>query len=79
MLRFLSRRKGRTNGSSDIKAQRFQPNKNVLQCKVLLLDGADISVDLPVSKIVDLGEDLNLERENSLQTMLRTETYKPLA
>lgn len=48
MLRFLSRRKGRNNGS-DIKAQRIVANKNVLQCKVLLLDGADISVDLTVS------------------------------
>lgn len=58
MLRFLSRKKGR-NGqktSSHIKANNQRMlggNKNV-QCKVLLLDGTDLSIDLSVSIITIL-------------------------
>ncbi|KAK3908010.1 Band 4.1-like protein 5 [Frankliniella fusca] len=60
MLRFLSRRKGRnaqktssqvTSGSS----QRFIPNKHLVQCKVVLLDGTDLSVDLTKKAV---GSDL---------------------
>lgn len=51
MLRFLSRKKGR-NGqkTSQIKngSQRLSTNKNSIQCKVMLLDGTDLSVDLSV-------------------------------
>lgn len=63
MLRFLSRRKGRNassgigqspalqsdNTASQIKSQRILPNKNLIQCRVILLDGTDLSVDLTVS------------------------------
>lgn len=63
MLRFLSRRRGRNATSSDnqnsinptnntasqIKSQRLQVNKNLIQCRVILLDGTDLSVDLTVS------------------------------
>lgn len=54
MLRFLSRRKTRNpptidNNSSQIKAQRIVTNKNIIQCKIILLDGTDLSVDLTVS------------------------------
>lgn len=66
MLRFLSRRKGRNassgihqsgdiqtnNTSSHIKSQRILPNKNLIQCRVILLDGADLSVDLTVSRTI---------------------------
>lgn len=58
MLRFLSRRKGRNathgagqqnqNVASQIKPQRIVPNKNLIQCRVILLDGTDLSVDLSV-------------------------------
>lgn len=56
MLRFLSRRKGR-NGQqqksnttqSKFGATRLIPNKNLVQCRVILLDGTDLSVDLTVS------------------------------
>lgn len=58
MLRFLSRRKGRNaahgtaqenqNLASQIKPQRIIPNKNLIQCRVILLDGTDLSVDLSV-------------------------------
>lgn len=63
MLRFLSRRKGRNtnsgtnhpsdtqtnNTSSQIKSQRILPNKNQIECRVILLDGTDLSVYLTVS------------------------------
>lgn len=55
MLRFLSRRKGRNaqKSSSQVTSgsnQRFVPNKHLVQCKVVLLDGTDLSVDLAVSR-----------------------------
>ena len=53
MLRFLSRRKGRNaqKNSSQIKSgsQRLIPNKSLVQCRVILLDGTDLSIDLSVS------------------------------
>lgn len=61
MLRFLSRRKNRNNaaatpgandapaGGSQIKAKRIETNKNMIQCRIVLLDGTDLSVDLTVS------------------------------
>lgn len=63
MLRFLSRRKGRSTNSganqtgdaatnhtaSQIKSQRILPNKNQIECRVILLDGTDLSVYLTVS------------------------------
>lgn len=64
MLRFLSRRKGRgtsssgtnqsgdaqtNNTASQIKSQRILTNKNQIECRVILLDGTDLSVYLTVS------------------------------
>ncbi|XP_015606838.1 band 4.1-like protein 5 isoform X2 [Cephus cinctus] len=50
MLRFLSRRRGRSLGgqtaSSQIKNQRLLSNKNVVQCRVVLLDGTDLPIEL---------------------------------
>lgn len=52
MLRFLSRRKARNqqpeNQSSQIKSTRIVANKNIIQCRIILLDNADISVELSV-------------------------------
>lgn len=52
MLRFLSKRRGRLDTKSDPKAgaQRLNPpNKNNIQCRVLLLDGTDLPIELSVS------------------------------
>uniref|UniRef100_A0A182N5Q2 Uncharacterized protein n=1 Tax=Anopheles dirus TaxID=7168 RepID=A0A182N5Q2_9DIPT len=51
MLRFLSRRKGRNAHAADtvdsqIKSQRIPTNKNMVPCRVILLDNTDLSVDL---------------------------------
>ncbi|XP_067204906.1 band 4.1-like protein 5 isoform X2 [Linepithema humile] len=50
MLRFLSRRRARSVGgqttSSQIKNQRLPSNKNVVQCRVVLLDGTDLPIEL---------------------------------
>ncbi|XP_039309609.1 band 4.1-like protein 5 isoform X2 [Solenopsis invicta] len=50
MLRFLSRRRARGVGgqtaSSQIKNQRLPSNKNVVQCRVVLLDGTDLPIEL---------------------------------
>ncbi|XP_035773872.1 uncharacterized protein LOC118456873 isoform X2 [Anopheles albimanus] len=51
MLRFLSRRKGRNAAAADmvdsqIKSQRIPTNKNMIPCRVILLDNTDLSVDL---------------------------------
>ncbi|RZF38174.1 hypothetical protein LSTR_LSTR005535 [Laodelphax striatellus] len=58
MLRFLSRKKGR-NGqkATHIKPgpQNLIPNKHCVQCKVILLDGTDLSVDLSKKAV---GSDL---------------------
>lgn len=54
MFRFLSGRKNRTNtrtnGTSNIKPTKIITNKNLIQCRVILLDGTDLSVELSVSK-----------------------------
>jgi len=53
MLRFLSRRRARSVSgqatSSQIKNQRLPSNKNVVQCRVVLLDGTDLPIELSVS------------------------------
>lgn len=61
MLRFLSRRKARNaaavpaannDGAQAIKAKsgaESKPKKNMIQCRIVLLDGTDLSVDLTVS------------------------------
>lgn len=50
MLRFLSRRRARSvsgqTTSSQIKNQRLLSNKNVVQCRVVLLDGTDLPIEL---------------------------------
>ncbi|PNF39448.1 Band 4.1-like protein 5 [Cryptotermes secundus] len=61
MLRFLSRRRGRNaqKTSTQVKSgsQRIIPNKHVVQCKVILLDGTDLSIDLSKKAVgVDLYE-----------------------
>lgn len=60
MLRFLSRRKGRnaqknSSQATSASSQRFIPNKHLVQCKVVLLDGTDLSVDLTKKAV---GSDL---------------------
>ncbi|XP_037919246.1 band 4.1-like protein 5 isoform X2 [Hermetia illucens] len=50
MLRFLSRRKVRnasSDGSSQIKSQRITTNKNKIDCRVILLDNTDLSIEIP--------------------------------
>ena len=63
MLKFFSRRKpkGRVDqtdyhrnkdgGGESLsrKSSKYRPNKNVIVCKIILLDGTDISIDVPVS------------------------------
>lgn len=54
MLRFLSRRNRNHQNinnanSSDIKSHRIPTNKNLIQCRVILLDNSDISIELSVS------------------------------
>lgn len=49
MLRFLSRRRARSvtgQNSSQIKNQRLLSNKNIVQCRVVLLDGTDLPIEL---------------------------------
>ncbi|KAG5893101.1 hypothetical protein JTB14_024301 [Gonioctena quinquepunctata] len=48
MFRFLSGRKARnsSNGTGDGKSNKNVINKNLIQCKVILLDGTDLSVEL---------------------------------
>ncbi|KAK9752001.1 FERM N-terminal domain [Popillia japonica] len=49
MFRFLSGRKARNtsqNGASQLKSSKSGVNKNLIQCKVILLDGTDLSVEL---------------------------------
>lgn len=57
MFRFLSGRKARNNtqnGGSQLKGSKSTSNKNLIQCKVILLDGTDLSVELSVSFIQPL-------------------------
>lgn len=48
MLRFLSGRKRNGSNQNQIKAKHV-PNKNLVQCKVILLDNTDLSIELSVS------------------------------
>lgn len=75
MLRFLSRRKPRS-GSSDqtdsrIKSERIYTNKNVIPCRVILLDGRDLPVDLSVSGIVIYEFCIGIHRLSSLMLHIR--------
>jgi len=53
MLRFLSRRKGRNVQKTSTQvapgSQRLISNKHLVACRVILLDGTDLSIDLSVS------------------------------
>lgn len=56
MLRFLSRRKNKSDKglSSSAKlnsgtAQLNKLNKNVIVCKIIVLDGSDLTIELHVS------------------------------
>lgn len=53
MLRFLSRRKGRNVQKTSTQlapgSQRHISNKHLVPCRVILLDGSDLSIDLSVS------------------------------
>lgn len=61
MLRFLSRRKNRNandgvggggtanTANSHIKSERIPVNKNKIDCRVILLDSTDLSIELSVS------------------------------
>jgi len=52
MLRFLSKRKGRNAEKKNVSSfgsSRIIPNKHIVQCRVILLDGTDLQVDLSVS------------------------------
>lgn len=53
MLRFLSRKRGRNDPKArNIKAgaERLNPpNKHCMQCRVMLLDGTDLCIELSVS------------------------------
>ncbi|XP_076254642.1 uncharacterized protein LOC143192822 isoform X1 [Rhynchophorus ferrugineus] len=46
MFRFLSVRKGRNSGADSTSGKHVNKNKNLIQCKVVLLDGSDLSVEL---------------------------------
>lgn len=52
MFRFLSVRKGRNSGADSTSGKHVNKNKHLIQCKVVLLDGSDLSVDLSVSKVI---------------------------
>lgn len=59
MLRFLSRRRARSvsgqTTSSQIKNQRLLSNKNVVQCRVVLLDGTDLPIELSLDHHILYG------------------------
>ncbi|CAH1973918.1 unnamed protein product [Acanthoscelides obtectus] len=46
MFRFLSGRRPRNSSSNDAKSNKPVVNKNLIQCRVILLDGTDLSVEL---------------------------------
>lgn len=50
MFRFLSGRK--TRNPPHLKNSKSVPHKNLIQCKVILLDGTDLSVELSVCIVV---------------------------
>ena len=49
-MRFFSKRY--TNRRSTNTYSKQNRNKNIIVCQVILLDGTDISLDLPVSSIL---------------------------
>ncbi|XP_065216118.1 band 4.1-like protein 5 isoform X1 [Planococcus citri] len=59
MLRFLSKKRARVDPKSynfsKTNIQNYGPNKHLLQCRIILLDGTDVSVDLSKKA---LGNDL---------------------
>lgn len=57
MFRFLSGRKPRSasaNRTND-KSNKSVINKSLIQCRVILLDGTDLTVELSVSTSGDIG------------------------
>ena len=58
MLRFLSKRMSRsaqkykTVAGQDVAARGKKPSKHSIQCKVILLDGTDLTYELPVSILI---------------------------
>ncbi len=55
LIRFLSRRKsGRGVQKNKHDDRLHKPKKGYMVCKVMLLDGSDVSIDLPVSKFASL-------------------------
>ena len=59
MLRFLSRRKSKSEKNSNSVASRnalqnsqlVKPNKSVVVCKIIVLDGSDLTIELHVSSL----------------------------
>ena len=56
MLRFFSRRKAKGRAEQKVGSQArrgpangSKPNKNVLACNIILLDGSDLGLDIGVS------------------------------
>lgn len=57
MLRFLSRRKSKSDKNTNPVASRnalqnsqlVKPNKSVVVCKIIVLDGSDLTIELHVS------------------------------
>lgn len=52
------------NTASQIKPQRIVTNKNLIQCRVILLDGTDLSVDLTVSVSITYSGILHFSHSN---------------
>jgi hypothetical protein len=78
MLRFLSRRNRNHQqiNSSDIKSQRIPTNKNLIQCRVILLDNSDISIELSVSFLPLLFRDHNNSALNWIKNIQFMWTHK---
>ena len=52
IIRFLSRRSRKGARRKGVESQiPEKPRKGILPCKVMLLDGTDMSVDVPVSML----------------------------
>ena len=67
MLRFFSRRKPRGRAeqrgyekASSANSRSSSKNKNLLACRIILLDGADLSIDISVRlNIITKGFEIN--------------------
>ena len=60
LIRFLSRRRtGRGVQKNKQDEQTHKPKKGYIVCKVLLLDGSDVGIDVPVSLIHTLQSTVN--------------------